>query len=204
MSGNDTNAWFTAAMESGDPEQVADGLTRLRDLLSPLQPVAAPGPEVLDAFRDGAPADVVMDYVWVLGNYRPLAPPLSPPEVVRRWTEAVLRHPDGAAALQVVLHLRHDGRPAGADVGDVISYIAGRGVRPGAAEQGAEYLARYLLDHSQTYARAVAALPSWIGEPVLGGVLRRLEAYVRPEDRAGLGFQGSARGVSAPAVADET
>jgi hypothetical protein len=174
-------------MDSGDPAQIAEALHELREVF-PRTPIRAPHPDVLDAFADGAPGSVVMDYVWVLANYRPFAPPVAATEIVRRWAEAVVRHPDGASALQITLYLRHDNRPAGEDVGDVIAYLAERGVRPGKEEQGAEYLIRYFLDHSQTYARAVAALPLWVGKSVLGDVLRQVTPYVRPEDRAGLGL----------------
>ncbi|MDX3656194.1 hypothetical protein PV646_02640 [Streptomyces sp. ID05-26A] len=187
MSANDLNTRFTEATESGDPERIAAALHELREVF-PRAPIQAPHPDVLDAFAGGAPGSVVMDYVWVLGNYRPFAPPVDATEILRWWAEAVVRHPDGASALQITLYLRHDSLPAGADVGDVIAYLAERGVRSGKEEQGAEYLARYFLDHSQTYARAVATLTLWVGKPVLGDVLRQVTPYVRPEDRAGLGL----------------
>jgi hypothetical protein len=172
-------------MVSGDPRRVASALQEVSEMPPPREPVPPPPPEVLDAFPDGAPGDVVRNYLWVIANYQPFVPPLAPQDMVRWWTEAVLRHPDGAAALQVVLNLRHETMPPGADV---ISYIAARGVRPGREEQGAEYLARYFLDHSQTYARAVSALAEWKGRPVLDGVLHLVAPYVRAEDREELGL----------------
>lgn len=181
-------ARFAEAMASGDPDRVAAALSELRDLPSTRVPVPPPGPEVLDAFSDGAPGEVVRDYIWVLAHYRPFVPPLPSGETVRRWVEAVVRHPDGAAALQIVLYLRHDDVPYGAGIAAVASYLAARGVGPGREEKGAEYLARYLLDHSETYARAVKALAAWKGLPVLDGVLHRVAPYVRDEDRAGLGL----------------
>jgi hypothetical protein len=187
VSADDRNTRFTDAMDSGDPARIAEALHELRAVF-PRTPIRAPHPDVLDVFADDAPGSVVMDYVWVLGNYRPFAPPVDATEIVRWWAEAVVRHPDGASALQITRYLRHDNLPTGADIGDVIAYLAERGVRPGKEEQGAEYLARYFLDHSQTYARAVAALPLWIGTPVLGDVLRQVSPYVLPEDRAGLGL----------------
>lgn len=188
IADNQLNARFTAAMDSGDPARVAGALDELRDLVPALRPIRPPRPDVLDAFPDGAPGTVVRDYLWVLEHCGPFTPPADPAEIVRWSVEAVVRHPDGAAALQVVMSLRHPGRPAGADVGDVIGYLAERGVRPGREAKGAEYLALYLLDHSQTYARAVEALPLWQDKPVLSGVLHQVAPYLRPADRARLGL----------------
>lgn len=191
VPGNDlraVGARFTEAMASGDPQRVAAALSELRDLPPPRVAVPPPGPEVLDAFPDGAPGEVVRDYIWVLAHHRPFVPPLAPDETVRRWVEAVVRHPDGAAALQVVLYLQGKDLPPGAGIVNVVAYLAARGVRPGREERGAEYLARYLLDHSQTYTRAVRALAAWKGLPVLDGVLHQVAPYVHAGDRAGLGL----------------
>ena len=70
----------------------------------------------------------------------------------------------------------------------LVSYLAIRKLSPGRELKGATYLALYLLDHSQTYVRAVAALVAWKGNAVLEEVLRSLTAYVRVEDRATLGL----------------
>ena len=177
---------FAVAVTSGDPDRVEAALSEVRELSG--VPILPPDPEVLDAFPDGAPWEVVRDYIWLLAHHRPFVPPISPDETVRRWVEAVIRHPHGAAALQIVLYLRHDDVPYGAAIAAVASYLAARGVRPGREEEGAEYLARYLLDHSQTYARAIKALAAWKGLPVLDRVLQRVAPYVRDEDRAGLGL----------------
>jgi len=192
MPGNEpgsVGARFGVAMASGDPDRVAAALRELTEVLPPREPVPPPAPEVLDAFPDGAPGEVVRDYIWVVAHYRPFDPPLASDQAVRWWTEAVVRHPDGAAALQVVLYLAARDPPPDADpVADIISYLAARGVRPGTEEQGVEYLARYLLDDSQTYARAVRPLAAWKGRPVLDGVLHRVAPYIHAEDRAGLGL----------------
>ena len=183
---NESGTRFVDAIASGNPARLAAALSKVRDLSG--VPLPPPDPEVLDAFTEGAPWEVVRDYIWMLAHHRPLVPPLSPDETLRRWVEAVLRHPDGAAALQVVLYLRHDDMPFGTAIEAVASYVADRGVRPGREERGAEYLARYLLDHSQTYSRAVKALAVWKDKPVLGGLLCRLTPYVHAEDRPELGL----------------
>ena len=175
-------------MASGDPDRIARALRQLMSVPPPREPVPAPDPEVLDAFNDGPPGHVVRDYIWVIGNYRPFVPSLTAAETVRRWTEAAVRGGDGAAALQVVLYLRHEGLQPGADVSDVLSYVAARGVGTDREVLGAEYLARYFLDHSQTYDRAVRALSTWTDRPQLGQVLRSLLPYVERKDRAGLGL----------------
>lgn len=186
--GQSLQAELTDAINSGIPERVAEALKKLRSTIPPRDPIQPPAIEVLDVFPDGAPSDVVRDYIWVLANYRPFTPPLTADEIVRRWTEAALRTADGAVALYIVLQLRHDNRPEGADVVDVISYLATRGVKPGREEAGAEYIARYLLDHSQTYERTVQALPAWNSVPTLRKIVERIAPYVRDGDRGRLGL----------------
>ena len=96
VSGEDhraVGARFTEAMASRDPGRVAAALSELRDLPPPRAPVPPPEPEVLDVFLDGAPGEVVRDYIWVLAHHRPFVPPLPPDETLRRWVDAVVRHP---------------------------------------------------------------------------------------------------------------
>ncbi|HSU36561.1 MAG TPA: hypothetical protein VLJ88_12960 [Propionibacteriaceae bacterium] len=176
------------ALGSGDPERIAEGLGELRLQLPPRPPVSAPAPGVLDAFPDGPPPEVVRDYIWVVGNYRPFATPMAPEQTVRWWVEAAVRGGGGAAALQVVLYLRHQGRPPGADVGDAIGYLADRPIAPGREKQGAEDLVRYFLDHSETYERAIRALAALKDHPTMAGILRVVRPYVRPDDRPALGL----------------
>lgn len=180
-------ARFTAAMSSRDPDRVAAALDEIRDRL-PREHVPPPPPEVLDGFVGGAPSEVLLDYIWVLAHHGLFEPPLDAAEMVRWCAEAVLRHPDGSAALRVVLLLTDEDQPPGADVADVLAYVARRGVRPGREERGAEYLARYLLDNTDTYGRALPALAAWRGVPVLDDILHEVAPYVRPADRAGLGL----------------
>ena len=182
------SARLADALSSRDPDRVAGALLELRERWQSGEglPMPSPAPEVLDAFADGAPWEVVRDYIWVLAHYRMFTPPLSAGEVIRRWTEAVVRQADSSAALQVVLYLRR--MEPGADVAAVVDYVAQRGVEPGREAKGAEHLARHLLDHSETYAPAVLALASWVGQPVLRDVLPAVAPYVRPTDRARLGL----------------
>jgi hypothetical protein len=154
----------------------------------PRPTIPPPDPAILDAFPAVVPTKVVMDYIALLGSYRPMEPDPSPEEVVRRWVEAVLRTGNASAALQVVLALQEDEPFPGAEVRDALRYVATRGVRSALERAGAERLARHFLDNVQTYDRAVRALTTWKDDVALADILRAVVPYVRPEDRAALGL----------------
>ncbi|CAN5693003.1 hypothetical protein BH11MYX1_BH11MYX1_15360 [soil metagenome] len=106
-----------------------------RDVLTGQRPtrprpeIAVPAPDVLDVFGEPVPSDAVCNYVWVLGNYRPVHPELDLGEVVQRWVEAVLRTGDCSAALRVARYLRPAEMPIGGRVSDALGYVATRGLR---------------------------------------------------------------------------
>ena len=188
MSADFDNIWA-----SRDSDQIARMLADLLDRPPPRPPIPPPDPAIFDTFPSVVPTKVVMDYVALLGNYRPMQPDPSPGEVVQRWVEAVLRTGNGSAALQVVLALSEDDDPfPGADVRDALEYVAARGVHSTPEIAGAEHLARHFLDHSQTYDRARHALTAWRNDNVLAEILQRVTAYVRPEHRTELGLPPAA------------
>lgn len=176
-------------LQSGDPVRVSAALREMekRWHFGKEVPLPAPEPDILDLFPELPPWKVVNDFISVLGSYRSFDPPLDRAETLRRWVEAVLRYDDGTAAVQVTMNLR--GRAeAGADVADAIDYVRRRGLRTSQEERGAANLVRALLDHTETHARAVSALRSWMREPRLAAILAELVPYLEPEERINLGL----------------
>jgi hypothetical protein len=184
---NDGDDDLSAVWASGDSERINRALARLLTVVPPRPEIAAPEPEVLDAFADPVPSDAVRNYIWVVGNYRPIRPELEVGDVVRRWVEAVVRTGDSSAALQVALYLQPE-MPEGARVRDALDYVATRGLSTPRERDGAEYLARYFLDVSDTYDRAIEALAPWRGDADLGQILDRLAPYVHAADRPKIGL----------------
>jgi hypothetical protein len=182
--GDDLSAVWT----SGDPQLIFEALAELLTVVPPRPEIVAPDPEVLDVFEDPIPSKAVRNYVWVLGNYRPIRPEMDAREVVRRWVDAVIRTGDGSAALQVALYLQPIDMPEGAQVADALDWVVARGLHSSREEDGAEYLARYFLDLAATYDRAVDALARWRTDADLAPILDRVAPYVRPADRPTLGL----------------
>lgn len=145
--------------------------------------VPMPGPECLDGFADGVPADVLEAYVSVLQHYPAFVPTLANHR--HACLEATLRHGRGEGTLALALELQIDDFPASA-AADALGYILERGLDGPDEVLAVERFVDHLLDSDRTRTAVIDALCYWVMTASLPAVVARVRPRLDAQECARL------------------
>lgn len=186
MTDNGAANKLTEALESGDPDRVADAVRELDWRWQRLEDVELPAPpaDILDAVHPAMSEEVAAAYVSALAMYD-FDPPVDPHDRLRWTVEALLRHGGSRLATEISLKLA-DPESFGSGATDALLLVQELGVHDKRAREAVSWLVSFLLGHPDTRQPTLDVIVRWTNLPQLSAVVEFVTPQLDPEERARL------------------
>jgi hypothetical protein len=187
MSERLDSAQVTADLNSGDPHRVGAALQALDEAWRQrnFTPLPMPPPEILDAFGDDVPRQMVELYLSVIQYYVDFEPTPTGPEQRQAMVEAVIRHGRGELTNVVAMALMIDPYPAFA-AEDALRYLENLELEKPLEKLAALHFVDSLLGSDKTRGAVVDAMRRWTIYEQFGDIIAAARPRLDPDELARL------------------